>query len=116
MRLTVGLVLLAVAALPRAAWAEERWLGCRFTESGKSRTFVMVFDDLRGLASIAEAGSLIAGTGTTINYQSLRTRFPDFGVTYSRNDGSLSVSPPTGGLLTGECRRIAPPPGAPPLQ
>ncbi|MFO1080977.1 MAG: hypothetical protein U1E23_10165 [Reyranellaceae bacterium] len=116
MRLAVGLSVLALAVLPRAAWAEERWLGCRFMESGKPRTFVMVFDDLRGIASLLEGGSLVAGAGTTINYQSLRTRFPDFGVTYSRNDGSLSVSPQTGGLVSGECRRITAPAGAPPLQ
>ena len=58
----------------------------------------------------------VSGTGTTINFQSLRTRFPPFNVTYNRNDGALSVSPAgTGGILHGDCRRSAPPPGAPAL-
>ena len=76
--------------------------------------FVMVFDDLRGTAALFDGYSLIDGAGTTINFQALRTRFPQFNVTYNRNDGALAVSPiGVGGILHGECRRSAPPPGAP---
>jgi hypothetical protein len=73
----------------------------------------MVFDDIRSTAALLDGGALVDGTQTSINFQSLRTRFPQFNVTYSRNDGTLSISPTTGGLMTGECRRIAAPPGAP---
>ena len=62
--------------------------------------------------------SLVEGTSTSINFQSLRTRFPQFNVTYNRNDGALAVSSTTGGLgglMTGDCRRAPPPPGAPAL-
>jgi hypothetical protein len=65
-----------------------------------------------------DAGGLVEGTSTSINFQSLRTRFPQFNVTYNRNDGALAVSSTTGGLggiMTGDCRRSAPPPGAPAL-
>ena len=100
------------------ALAEPRWLACKFNDtSGKAQSFVMVFDDLRGTAAMFDGYSLIEGTSTSINFQSLRTRFPQFNVTYNRNDGALSVSPVgTGGMLHGECRRSAPPPGAPALQ
>jgi len=107
-----------LASLSRPALAEPRWLACKFNDtSGKAQNFVMVFDDLRGTAAMFDGYSLIEGTSTSINFQSLRTRFPQFNVTYNRNDGALSVSPVgTGGMLHGECRRSAPPPGAPALQ
>ncbi len=108
-----------LALLSRPALAEPRWLACKFNDtSGKAQNFFMVFDDLRGTAALLDAGSLVEGVGTTTNFQSLRTRFPQFNVTYNRNDGALAVSPTVGGLggiLTGDCRRSAPPPGAPAL-
>jgi hypothetical protein len=110
-------VLLAV--LSRPALAEPRWLACKFNDtSGKPQNFAMVFDDIRGTAALFDGYSLIEGTSTSINFQSLRTRFPQFNVTYNRNDGALAVSSTTGGLggiMTGDCRRAAPPPGAPAL-
>ena len=105
-----------LALLSGPALAEPRWLGCKFTDtSGKPQTFAMVFDDIRGTASLLDGATLVEGQGTSINFQSLRTRFPQYNVTYSRNDGTLSISTAgtLGGILTGECRRIAPPPGAP---
>lgn len=105
---------LAIAASP--ALAEARWLACKFTDQGGVvRNFNMVFDDLRGTAAVFEAGSLIEGSGTTINFQSIRTRFPAFALTYNRNDGALAVAVEGtyGGLLKGDCRRSPPPPGAP---
>ena len=117
MRLAEVLASLALLTLlSRPALAEPRWLACKFTDtSGKPQTFNMVFDDLRGTASFFDAGSLVEGANTSINFQSLRTRFPQFTVTYNRNDGALSVVPSVGGLLHGECRRSAAPPGAPAL-
>jgi hypothetical protein len=110
---------LLLALLSRPALAEPRWLACKFNDtSGKPQSFVMVFDDLRGTAAMLDAGSLVEGTSTSINFQSLRTRFPQFNVTYNRNDGALAVSSTMGGLggiMTGDCRRSAPPPGAPAL-
>jgi hypothetical protein len=112
-----GLAAALLAALSQPVRAEQRWLGCSYKDvNGKAQNFVMAFDDLRGIASILDAGSLVAGTNTTINFQSLRARFPDFTITYNRNDGALAVNPRTGGILSGECRRVAPPPGAPNLQ
>jgi len=115
-RILAAGVLLTLLSHP--ALAEPRWLACKFNDtSGKAQSFVMVFDDLRGTAAMFDGYSLIEGTSTSINFQSLRTRFPQFNVTYNRNDGALSVSPVgTGGMLHGECRRSAPPPGAPALQ
>ena len=107
-----------LALLSRPALAEPRWLACKFNDtSGKAQNFVMVFDDIRGTAALFDGGSLVDGVSTTINFQSLRTRFPQFNVTYNRNDGALAVSPigGLGGILHGECRRSAPPPGAPAL-
>ena len=115
--LEVGLAVALLAALSQPVRAEQRWLGCTYKDvSGKVQNFLMVFDDLRGVASLLEAGGLVAGTNTTINFQSLRARFPDFTITYNRNDGALAVNPRTGGILSGECRRVAQPPGAPNLQ
>lgn len=106
---------LAVVASP--VLAEPRWLACKFTDhQGAVRTFDMVFDDLRGTASVFIAGALTEGTGTSINFQSIRTRFPTFALTYNRNNGDLAVSPleaSYGGILQGECRRGPPPAGAP---
>ena len=100
------------------ARAEPRWLACKFNDTaGKTQNFHMVFDDRRGTAALFDAGFLVEGTNTSINFQSLRTRFPQFVITYNRNDGALAVSPTAGGLggiLSGECRRSPPPPGAPP--
>lgn len=117
MRLATTLLSLAMLGLlSRPALAEPRWLACKFNDtSGKAQPFVMVFDDIRGTASLLDGGSLIEGDGTSINFQSLRTRFPQFNVTYNRNDGALAISLTggLGGILTGECRRVPPPPGAP---
>ena len=108
-----------VALLSRPALAEPRWLACKFNDiSGKVQNFVMVFDDLRGTAALFDGSNLIDGASTTITFRALRTRFPQFNVTYNRNDGALAVSSTTGGLgglMTGDCRRAAPPPGAPAL-
>ena len=108
-----------LALLSRPALAEPRWLACKFNDtSGKPQTFAMVFDDIRGTAALFDGYSLVEGTSTSINFQSLRTRFPQFNVTYNRNDGALAVSSTTGGLgglMTGDCRRAPPPPGAPAL-
>ena len=105
---------LGVAASP--AMAEPRWLACKFTDQGaQTQNFSMVFDDIRGTASLFVGGALVEGSGTSINYQSIRTRFPTFSITYNRNDGALSLAPEGsyGGILKGECRRSPPPPGAP---
>ncbi|MPZ34160.1 MAG: hypothetical protein GEV13_24785 [Rhodospirillales bacterium] len=120
MRLAEILAAMALLTLlSQPAVAEPRWLACKFNDAtGKEQNFAMVFDDLRGTAALFDGYSLIDGAGTTINFQSLRTRFPPFNLTYNRNDGALAVSPTVGGLggiLTGECRRSAPPPGAPTL-
>ncbi len=105
------------AAIATPAQAEPRWLACKFTDQQATvRNFFMVFDDIRSTAALFEAGALIEGSGTSINYQSIRSRFPTFAITYNRNDGALAVSPleaTYGGILRGECRRIAPPAGAP---
>ena len=105
-----------LALLSRPALAEPRWLACKFSAGGKEQNFHMVFDDLRGTAALFDSGALVEGTSTSINFQALRTRFPQFNLTYNRNDGALAISPAgVGGLLHGECRRSAPPPGAPAL-
>ena len=115
-RILAAGVLLTLLSHP--ALAEPRWLACKFNDtSGKAQSFVMVFDDLRGTAAMFDGYSLIEGTSTSINFQSLRTRFPQFNITYNRNDGALAVSPVgVGGLMNGECRRSPPPPGAPAIQ
>ena len=116
MRLAQSLAtVMLLALLSRPALAEPRWLACKFNDiSGKVQNFAMVFDDIRGTAALFDGYNLIDGASTTITFQALRTRFPHFNVTYNRNDGALAVSPiGVGGLLPGECRRSAPPPGAP---
>jgi hypothetical protein len=114
---TLAALAAAFAATAQPVRAEPRWLTCKFTDQlGAARSFFMMFDDIRGTASLFDAGTLIEGAGTSINYQSIRTRFPTFALTYNRNDGALSVSPleaAYGGILRGECRRSVPPPGAP---
>ena len=105
-----------LAVLSGPVLAEQRWLACKYADGrGASHNFYMVFDDLRSTASLLEDGALIEGTGTNITFQALRSRFPQVMVTYNRNDGALSITPTqgSGGLLQGECRRTAPPPGAP---
>ena len=109
---TVGLL----AAFARPAMAEPRWLACKYNDTnGKAQSFFMTFDDLRNVASLFDAGTLVEGTSTSITFQALRTRFPQFAITYNRNDGALAVTPLAGygGILSGECRRSSPPPGAP---
>jgi hypothetical protein len=106
-----------LAVLVRPAMAEPRWLACKYTDTaGKAQNFFMVFDDLRNTASLLDAGTLVEGANTGITFQALRTRFPQFTVTYNRNDGALALTSVAGigGMLTGECRRSPPPPGAPP--
>jgi hypothetical protein len=112
--LTIFATTALLAALSQPAMAEPRWLACKYTDTGGAvQTFHLVFDDRRSTASLFDAGSLIEGSNTSINFQSLRTRFPALGITYNRNDGALTVTPATGGMLHGECRRSPPPPGAP---
>ena len=109
---SVGLL----AALARPAMAEPRWLACKYSDTnGKAQNFFMVFDDLRNTVSLLEGGALVEGTSTGITFQAMRTRFPQFTITYNRNDGALAVTPLEGygGIRTGECRRSPPPPGAP---
>ena len=108
-------MVMLLALLSRPALAEPRWLACKFNDArGQAQNFYMVFDDMRGTAALFDGGGLVEGTSTSINFQSLRTRFPQFNVTYNRNDGALAVSPiGVGGILHGECRRSPPPPGAP---
>ena len=116
MRLAEILATVALLTLlSHPALAEPRWLACKFNDtSGKPQNFAMVFDDIRGTAALFDGYGLVEGTSTSINFQSLRTRFPQFNVTYNRNDGALAVSPiGVGGLLHGDCRRSPPPPGAP---
>ena len=49
-----------LALLSQPALAEPRWLACKYNDtSGKPQTFQMVFDDLRGTASILDNGGLI---------------------------------------------------------
>ena len=111
----LGLATLGLATLAPPALAEPRWLACKFNDaSGKPQTFVTVFDDIRGTVALLEGRELVDGASTSINFQSIRTRFPQFNFTYNRNDGSMSLSTGSlGGIMTGECRRTAPPPGAP---
>jgi hypothetical protein len=116
----VGIIGLAavMAALSWPAMAEPRWLACKYTDTnGTVRNFHMMFDDLRNTAALFDAGTLVEGTNTGITFQALRTRFPQFIVTYNRNDGALSLTPLTGygGIRIGECRRSPPPPGGPAL-
>ena len=108
------LAVAVLATLSQPALAEPRWLGCKYADGrGATHNFFIMFDDLRGTAAVLEDGQLVEGNSTSITFQALRTRFPTYSLTYNRNDGALSVTPQGGGLLQGECRRTAPPPGAP---
>lgn len=114
-------MLVAVAALAATvaspAWAEPRWLACKFTDhTATVRNFFMVFDDIRNTAALFDGSGLIEGSSTSITFQALRSRFPKFTVTYNRNDGALAITAVEGtygGTFNGECRRSPPPPGAP---
>lgn len=109
---TVGL---AAVALP--ARAEPRWLACKVTDQGgQARNFSVMFDDRRNTAAVWDGNSLADGSNVAITFQALRARFPNFTLTYNRNDGALSMTPlgaNYGGLLHGECRRAVAPPGVP---
>jgi hypothetical protein len=110
------LTLVLLVTVARPALAEPRWLACKYTDAGgATQNFHMVFDDRRNTAALFDSGELVEGTSTAITFQALRTRFPQFMVTYNRNDGALSLTPlqGAGGLRQGECRRSLPPPGAP---
>jgi hypothetical protein len=115
--LQAGFAVTLLAAVAQPVRAEQRWLGCTYKDAnGKPQNFLMAFDDLRGVAALYDAGSLVEGTNTSINFQALRTRFPEIAITYNRNDGALAVNPRGGGILSGECRRVAAPQGAPELK
>ncbi len=106
---------LAVVAAP--ASAEPRWLACKVTDQGgQVRNFSVVFDDRRNTVGVWDGTSMAEGTSVVITFQALRATFPNFSMTYNRNDGAFSMTPlgaNYGGLLHGECRRSLPPPGAP---
>lgn len=106
-----------LAAVVSPAAAEPRWLACKVTgQNGQVLNFHIVFDDRRNTAAVWDGGTMSEGTNTAITFQSLRSRFPNFALTYNRNDGALSMTPlgaNYGGLLHGECRRSPPPPGVP---
>jgi hypothetical protein len=108
-------IVIAVVASP--ASAETRWLACKYIDQqGTARSFHMMFDDIRNIAALWD-GALVEGTSTSITFQAIRTRFPQFVLTYNRNNGTLSMTPLEsryGGLLHGECQRSSPPPDAPP--
>ncbi len=108
---------LGLAAVAQPARAEPRWLACKVTDQGgQVRNFAVVFDDRRNTAGVWDGISMVEGTDVAITFQALRARFPNFSMTYNRNDGAFSMTPlgaNYGGLLHGECRRSAPPPGVP---
>jgi hypothetical protein len=112
--LTITIVLAAVASTARA---EARWLACKVTDQGgQVRNFSVVFDDRRNTVGVWDGISMVDGTSVVITFQALRATFPNFSMTYNRNDGAFSMTPlgPNyGGLLHGECRRSLPPPGVP---
>jgi hypothetical protein len=111
----MSIIGLAVAAGP--ASAEPRWLACKVTDQGgQVRNFSVVFDDRRNTVGVWDGISMTDGTNVVITFQALRATFPNFSMTYNRNDGAFSMTPlgPNyGGLLHGECRRSLPPPGVP---
>ncbi|MFN4014181.1 MAG: hypothetical protein ACK4JB_02515 [Reyranella sp.] len=114
-RLLTAAVGLAVVAHP--AMAEPRWLACKVTDQGgQVRNFSVVFDDRRNTVGVWDGTSMAEGTSVVITFQALRATFPNFSMTYNRNDGAYSMTPlgaNYGGLLHGECRRSLPPPGVP---
>jgi hypothetical protein len=114
--LHAGSALVLLAALSRPAAAEDRWLGCKYVDiNGKTQNFFLVFDDRRSVAALFDVGYLLEGTNTSITFQAIRTRFPDYALTYNRNDGTLAINPRSGGILNGDCRRVAKPADAPNL-
>ncbi|MGQ3299999.1 hypothetical protein [Reyranella sp.] len=106
-----------LAAVASPASAEPRWLACKVTDQGgQVRNFSVVFDDRRNTVGVWDGTSLAEGTSVVTTFQALRATFPNFSMTYNRNDGAFSMTPlgaNYGGLLHGECRRSLPPPGAP---
>ncbi len=114
------LVLLSMLIAAPAA-ADTRWLACKFTDPrGKPQSFNLMFDERRNVAAFFDpiSGNMVEGVSTSINFQVIRTRFPEYALTYNRNDGVVSLSPLSGGaftagLLHGSCLRSPPPPGAP---
>ena len=111
--IAIGALLAGVAP----AMAETRWLACKVADrGGKTLAFNIMFDDIRNTAAIWDGVELVDGNSVAINFQSIRARFPNFALTYNRNDGALSMTPlgaNYGGLLHGECRRSPPPPNLP---
>ena len=114
---TLLMTAVVLAAVAPPAMAEPRWLACKVTDQGgQVRNFSVVLDDRRNTAGVWDGTSLAEGTNVAITFQALRARFPNFAVTYNRNDGAFSMTPlgPNyGGLLHGECRRSVAPPGVP---
>lgn len=114
---TLTTVAAALAAIAPPVQAETRWLACKVTDrGGKPLAFSIMFDDTRNVAAVWDGIDLVDGTNVAINFQSIRARFPNFAMTYNRNDGALSMTPQGanyGGLLHGECRRSPPPQGLP---
>ncbi len=112
--LATSVVLTAIAT---PASAEPRWLACKVTDQGgQVRNFSVVFDDRRNTVGVWDGTSMAEGTSVAITFQALRATFPNFSMTYNRNDGACSMTPlgaNYGGLLHGECRRSLPPPGVP---
>ena len=118
MRLAKLLVIAAgVAGVSAPAMAESRWLACKVTDrGGQVRNFSVVFDDRRNTAGVWDGTSLAEGTSVAITFQAVRATFPNFTMTYNRNDGAVSMTPlgaNYGGLLHGECRRSPAPAGVP---
>lgn len=113
--LLTTMAMLVAIALP--AKAEVRWLACKVTDQGgKPFNFSIMFDDTRNVAATWDGTDLADGSNVVINFQSIRARFPNFALTYNRNNGALSMTPigsNYGGLLHGECRRSLPPQGLP---
>ncbi len=110
--------LLGLLLVAGPAAAETRWLACKYTDVvGAAQTINLMFDDQRSIAALFENGQMVDGANTTITFQAILTRFPNYILIYNRNDGALSVTPQGGayatGMLRGECRRSPPPPGAP---
>jgi hypothetical protein len=99
------------------AAAAPGWLACKYNDTkGAPQALNMLFDPERNIVALFEYGSMVDGTSAYITFQAIRARFPNFALTYNRNDGALSISPIGvigGGILYGECRRSPPPPGAP---
>jgi hypothetical protein len=108
---------IGMAVLAHPAMAEPRWLACKVTDQGgQVRNFSVVFDDRRNTVGVWDGTSMAEGTSVVITFQALRATFPNFSMTYNRNDGAYSMTPlgaNYGGLLHGECRRSPPPPGVP---